>query len=320
MPRLPTVLVTDVIRSTHQGESHGGAYLIDFETGSSTQVLDWDTMDIDWSGRGFDRGLRGIAYHDGTVLIAASDEIMVFDPSFKHLRSFRNRYLRHCHEIHADGDRLFLTSTGFDSVLELDLRTGVFTGARLIRHYPHRLLTDLGPVIQHRLRVGRFDPTRSDGPKPGDTTHVNSVWRGRGRTFVGGVRLDAVHAIDRDGVRPYAPTPPWTHNARPFRDGVLYNSTSENAVCYADLEGNVVRRFAVPGFDSEALLNANIPADHARPGFARGLCATDDGFVIAGCSPTTITVYEFDTGRIVQRVNVSKDVRNCPHGLELWPY
>jgi len=34
-------------------------------------------MDIDWVGRGADRGLRGIVFYDGNIYIAASDEIFI---------------------------------------------------------------------------------------------------------------------------------------------------------------------------------------------------------------------------------------------------
>ena len=47
------------------------------------QVVDWNTMDIDWQGRGWDRGLRGIAFHDETVYIAASDELFAYTPDFE---------------------------------------------------------------------------------------------------------------------------------------------------------------------------------------------------------------------------------------------
>ncbi|MBZ0173264.1 MAG: hypothetical protein K8E66_12845, partial [Phycisphaerales bacterium] len=74
MPGLPTVLVTDVVRSTRQGDSHGGAYLVNLATGGLERVLDWNTIDISWAGRGADRGLRGIAFLGEEILIAAADE------------------------------------------------------------------------------------------------------------------------------------------------------------------------------------------------------------------------------------------------------
>lgn len=59
--KLPTVIASSVIRTSSQGESHGGLYLVDLETGSFEQVLDWNDGSISWEGRGAERGLRGIA-------------------------------------------------------------------------------------------------------------------------------------------------------------------------------------------------------------------------------------------------------------------
>ena len=78
-----TVLVaTSVVRGTRQGESHGGVYLIDLEKQRAKQTIDWNTADIDWQGRGWDRGLRGIAFDGDRVFIAASDELFEYDKSF----------------------------------------------------------------------------------------------------------------------------------------------------------------------------------------------------------------------------------------------
>lgn len=71
-----TVLVaTSVVRGSRQGESHGGVYLVDFAKGSVAQAIDWNRGDIDWQGRGWDRGLRGIAFDGERVYVAASDEL-----------------------------------------------------------------------------------------------------------------------------------------------------------------------------------------------------------------------------------------------------
>ena len=67
------LIATSVVRGSQQGESHGGVYIVDFDAETGHQVIDWNTMDIDWTGRGLDRGLRGIAIHDDRVYIAAID-------------------------------------------------------------------------------------------------------------------------------------------------------------------------------------------------------------------------------------------------------
>lgn len=78
------------------------------------------TSEIDFEGRGADRGLRGIACNDDDIFIAASDELLCYDGGFTIKSSYRNRYLKHCHEIARKNRHIFMTSTGFDSLLVFD--------------------------------------------------------------------------------------------------------------------------------------------------------------------------------------------------------
>ncbi len=317
---LPTVLVTEVIRSAHQGDSHGGAYLINLETSDSTRVLDWNHLDINWEGRGKGRGLRGIVFWDNHIYIAASDELFVFDQDFNIIKTFRNRYLRHCHEIHRDHDTLYLTATSFDSVLEFDLKKERFTRAHLIRYQPRRVRTAIGSREELVLRVGHYDPNRTDGPAAADTTHINNVTAQNNTPLVSGVRLKSIVSLDRKGHADFAPTPEWTHNTQPYRDGIIYNSTGEDAVCFASLTGEVLKRFPIPRYDPAELTKTDLPDDFARQAFARGLVATDTGLIIAGSSPSTVTAWDFDSGTQLATINFGKDIRNAPHGLAIWPY
>jgi hypothetical protein len=93
------LVTTSVVRGSHQGESHGGVYLVDVEQQSVRKAIDWNKTDIDWQGRGWDRGLRGIAFDGDTVYIAASDELFSYTPEFKLIDSWRSPFLKHCHEI-----------------------------------------------------------------------------------------------------------------------------------------------------------------------------------------------------------------------------
>jgi hypothetical protein len=95
-----TVLIaTSVVRGSRQGESHGGVYLLDLEQGRAAMAIDWNAAGIDWRGRGWDRGLRGIAFDGDLVYIAASDELFVYTPEFERVESYRAPFLKHCHEI-----------------------------------------------------------------------------------------------------------------------------------------------------------------------------------------------------------------------------
>ena len=88
-----------MVRGSHQGESHGGAYLIDLEAREIRQALDWNTAGFTWKGRGGARGLRGIAFDGETVYLAASDELFAYTPDFRPIGSWRNPYLKHCDAI-----------------------------------------------------------------------------------------------------------------------------------------------------------------------------------------------------------------------------
>ena len=58
----------------------------------------------------------------------------------------------------------------------------------------------------------------------------------------------------------------------------------------------------------------------ARQGFGRGLCPLSDRFIAGGSSPSTISVYDLYSSKMVVSVNLSMDIRNAIHGLEIWPH
>ncbi|MGY8796502.1 MAG: hypothetical protein ACKVJN_15515, partial [Woeseiales bacterium] len=58
----------------------------------------------------------------------------------------------------------------------------------------------------------------------------------------------------------------------------------------------------------------------ARQGFGRGLCTLGERFIVGGSSPSTISLYDVQTNQKVGSVNLSMDIRNAIHGLEIWPY
>ena len=209
------------MRGSRQGESHGGVYLVDFGSDRAARILDWNSMGIDWQGRGWDRGLRGIAFDRGLVYIAASDELFAFTPDFKPAGSWRNPYLKHCHEIVVYERSLYLASTGCDSILAFDLDACEF-------HWAMQVATD-----QFRFKGSVFDPRVGDGPLMLNKLHINSIHCAQGGMYITGLRTGGMLHFNGKLVRMAAELPPGSHNARPFRDGVLFNDTEANAVRYA---------------------------------------------------------------------------------------
>ena len=353
---LPTVLTTSTIRSTQTGDSHGGAYLVDLERGHSRQVMDWNDPNIDWAGRGAERGLRGIAFHGDRLYIAASEEIVVYTPDFRQIGSIKNPYMSQVHELWVEADLMYITSTPYDSILVYDLAAERFSrgyclrqrsrATRVLARARRAVIGEVGYArgdslreramraaweVQRRVRPrGRlrdlepfiFDPNGPNGPDERDTTHINNVGIHEGVLHVSGTRLRRMLQIDEAAarVRNYARVPTWTHNARPFRDGVLYCDTSVGAVTYADREGRTLKQVLVPRFPDDQLEMAHLPADIARPWFARGLAVTDNGTILVGSSPATVTAIDLDAEREIKHVNLTMDIRNAIHGLAIWPY
>lgn len=307
--RIPPLVVTSVVRGSEQGQSHGGIYLVDAGSQSVRQVLDWNTADIDWSGRGWDRGLRGIAFHDEEVYVAASDELFVFDPQFRQLRSFRNPYLKHCHEISVYRDVLYLASTGFDSILAFDLGKQAFSWGMHVSK------------TSGEWQARRFDPNSGVGPPSVNALHINCVVCGdKGLTF-SGLRTNGIVGLGAEmRLIKRVDLPAGTHNARLFADGVIFNDTAADHLRYVTRSGEE-RNFRFPHFDPQQLEFAGIDDSRiARQGFGRGLCLIDERLVAAGSSPSTVTVFDLRDGEVVFSVNFSTDIRNAIHGLEVWPF
>ena len=307
--KLPKLIATSVVRGSQQGESHGGIFTIDFENQTGDQHVDWNTSSIDFEGRGADRGLRGITFDGDDIYVAASDELFCYDRNFEVRHSFRNRYLKHCHEITRVDRRIFLTSTGFDSLLSFNLDTKRFDwGFRLLKQY-------------EQWDGFTFDPLSPDGPRGDNDFHINSVHADNTGIYLSGLRTQALIRLDKD----WKPVelcnlPIGTHNAQPWKEGVLFNDTSSDHVRYVPGQGDP-QAYPVITYDEASIELSGIDDSKvARQGFGRGLCAIDDRFIAAGSSPSTISVYDMLAGQKVGSVNLSMDIRNAIHGLEVWPY
>jgi hypothetical protein len=304
------LVATSVVRGSHQGDSHGGVYLLDPEAGTVRQTVDWNTVAIDWQGRGWDRGLRGIAFDGDIVYIAASDELFAYTPDFRLIGSWRNAYLRHCHEIAVYERRLYLTSTAFDTVLGFDLDAQEFCWALHIAAH------------QFQFKGNAFDPRSPDGPLPLNKLHINNVHCTIGGMYVTGLKTGGMLLYNGKRLQMAVELPPGTHNAQPFRDGVLFNDTEADALRYTGRgEGREDRALKVPRYAADLLLNTNLDQTSiARQGFARGLCVISDSVVAAGSSPSTVSVYDLAANTRLLSVNLTMDVRNAIHGLAVWPY
>ncbi len=307
MNELPKFIATSVVRGSQQGESHGGVYTVDFENQECIQRVDWNTGEIDFEGRGADRGLRGIEFDGDDIYIAGSDELFCYDRDFQIQRSFRNRYLKHCHEISRVERTLFLTSTGFDCLLAFNLDTNDFVwGIQLQR-------------VEDKWTGVRFDPRTTNGPFPSNNFHINMVLANDSGIYLSGLKTGALLRVNSDfTVSEVCNLPRGTHNAQPYADGVILNDTASDHVRYVGRDGRNLAFPIIQYAEGDIEFAGIDDSKVARQGFGRGLCAVDNRFLAGGSSPSTISLYDLGSGKTVATVNLSMDIRNAIHGLEVW--
>jgi hypothetical protein len=306
---LPKLVCTSVVRGSEKGQSHGGLYVVDFAVGEVEQKLDWNTIDIDFTGRGWDRGLRGIEFTDNEVFVAASDELFCYTPEFELVGSYTNPYLRHCHEISRQDDKLFLTSTGYDSVLAFDLVKRRFVwGVYLSRN-------------GNQWVAQAFDPESSGGPPLSNNYHINMVHVARSGIFMSGLNTRALLQLTGElTIDEVCNLPQGCHNARPFNGGVLFNDTRGDVVRFVSRDG---KQSAIPVLTYERSELDFVGVDDsriARQGFGRGLCVLNERYVVGGSSPSTLSIYDLKDNKRIAAVNLTMDIRNAIHGLEVWPF
>ena len=308
MNDLPNLIATSVVRGSEKGQSHGGVYIIDFNAQAVEKKIDWNTTAIDFTGRGWDRGLRGIEFTEDAIWIAASDELFCYAPDFSLTGSYRNPYLRHCHEICRRDHLLFLTSTGFDSLLAFDLKSKTFTwGLYLSKNGA-------------QWTGQPFDPMGSGGPVFTNSYHLNMVAVNQDGIYFSGLNTKALLALSSDlTVREFCSLPRGCHNAQPFRAGVLFNDTGSDVVRFVSRVDDE-KVVPVPKFNNTELQYLGVDDSRiARQGFGRGMCVISDQLIAAGSSPSTISIIDIEKGERLTAVNLTMDIRNAIHGLEVWP-
>jgi hypothetical protein len=303
------LITTSVVRGSKQGESHGGVYIIDVEGQDVRQVLDWNTTDIDWQGRGWDRGLRGIAIDGETIYIVASDELFAYTPDFRLIGSWRNPYLKHAHELSIYGRNLYITSTGYDSILAFELDQRKFYWALHV------------DVDRFNFKGAIYDPMGDEGPLLLNKLHLNNVHANDHGMYISGMKSGGMLHFNGEAVNMSVTLPEGTHNAQPYRDGVLFNDSKADVVRYASRTGGEDRALKVPKYEPGDIENKGIADTRvARQGFGRGLCLINDRVVAAGSSPSTISLHDLQDSKTLLSVNLSMDIRNAIHGLEVWPF
>ncbi len=111
--------------------------------------------------------------------------------------------------------------------------------------------------------------------------------------------------------------PKGTHNVQPFKDGIIFNDSVNNCVRFVSPPGQH-KVFPICQYAPEEIEFAGIDdSKKARQGFGRGLTTFAEHFIIGGSSPSTISVYDLEGEQATSSINLTMDIRNAIHGLEI---
>ena len=303
------LVTTSVVRGSDAGGSHGGAYLIDLAAREVRLAVEAGRALPGRTLRDRDAGLRGIAFDGETVYIAASDELLAFAPDFRRVGAWRNAYLRECQGIAVWERRLFLASAGYDTILGFDLDRREFSWAMQV----------LSQNFSFKARS--FDPRKDNGPLMLNKLHLHDVHCSPGGMYVAGLGTGGLLLFNGREVQMAVELPPGSRDARPFRDGVLFNESDAGLLRYAGRDNAEDRAFRVPDYPEESLQQPDQDRSGGmRQGFARGLAVLSDALVAGGSSPATISLYDLPRNARLLSINLTLDVRHGIHSLAAWPY
>lgn len=187
-PPDPTrVVVSSVVRGASLAEPSGFVRIVDLDRASviaCAAVPEARHLADDPNPRGGLRGGRGVSSHKDTLVVASNDTLFVLDPSWRLRRELSHPLAGGIHDVHADEDGIWVSSTASSMVLKFSWDGDV--SARWHWTEDRALVGALG-FSPHA--VPELDPQRDYRvPAPGsgahDVVHLNAVWRDGDRLLV----------------------------------------------------------------------------------------------------------------------------------------
>jgi hypothetical protein len=270
-------------------------------------VVEHRDQDIEWFGEEGGRGLRGIALAGDTIYLAASNRLLAFDRQFRPMDSWANPHLADCRGLSVYDGKLYLVSSGNDSVLSFDLAEKRFDWAMNVRRDRFRF----SPVP--------YDPASEEGPLRVSKLGLNDIDCGESGMYVSGRDTGGLLLFNGESLQMAVELPAGAQNARRFRTGVLFNDSRDGLVRYSgDDEGSEDRALPVPfyaagdhdEFDDDA-------TRMLRRGYARGLCALSGHVVAGGMTPASLAVYDLRGNRRLLTVSFTRNVKEAVNFVEV---
>lgn len=275
-------------------QSSGSVCVIDLDQQSGHKVVDFEPGRFPIPEDPAERGPRGMALDHGTLYLVANNELLAFSRKFELLGRWQCAYLADCQELAVWQRTLYLTSAGFDTILGFHLDEKRFFWAMHVQRSKFRFK----PVV--------FDPSGADGPIMLNKLSLNSIYCSRHGMYISGEQTGGMLHFNGKAVRMAVELPAGIHNARPFRDGVLFNDSHAGALRYTGRgEGHEDRAMKSPLQDKPGAL-------------VQGLCVMSDQLVAGGHAPATISVYDLAQNEHLASVSLNEQPGQEIHSILVW--
>ncbi|MBI9087698.1 MAG: tetratricopeptide repeat protein [Desulfobacterium sp.] len=286
-------------------KSQGGLYLVDLKTNEHKKVIDLNDLHMDLKKGTPARGISGIASHDDQICLVAGDTLFIYDKHFQRIETHQSLYLKDNHGIFASGNRLFITSTGFDAILVFD-----FLSRKFVEGYHVKYNETVNSI--HLLA---FDPESEKGPVQKNTIHLNTVSIHDNKLYFSCRNLDRLFCVHENGAMDaVANIPLGTQTARPYKKGFLIPATNGHTLEHLDFNGKVIQSFNVHHHGKTDSITT--PAFN----YSMGLCIIDDDLIITGASSSTIIAYRSGVNEPVITVNLPMARTSSINALVAWTF
>ena len=262
-----------------------------------------------------------VNFYNGELYAAGARSIFVFNKDYELVRQYRHNLMQGTHELARWGKTLFSISNEYDMIMAFDLELCVWPVAMQCgldeEMFP---LDPESPLVPEKDEKGNMIVDENDPNSPKwkmvekkDTMHLDSVAVVGNWLFYAGSTTECIYSInlhtkENRYEKLYFPN---THNAQPWRDGVVFNRSIESDTCY-QVGNELVKQWKTPVFPTP-IKNISIN-DHARVGYTRGMVLAKD-HVIVGTSPASVHVFSLDSNMPVRSIYLSDDVRNSVCGM-----
>ncbi len=324
-------------------------------TGGKLVCLDWDTKKVEAevptipdnpslqglpNPRKTGQGCRGIAFQEDKVIAANYHTLKIYDRKLHHQRDISHNLFSDIHEIvSCDNDRLFVTSTGIDSILELNLKNGEIKN----EYWPREMASfqktlNLTPLeIDKRTdnRIKFFGANSNNGHP--EHLHLNAVAFWQGEVFALFHAFGVIANLSRQEIVLQDNALKVGHNLIITEDGTaILNRSKSHTVCFYDIrKKKLIKTIDLSNFawvrnlanKARAKVFFNIPQKIMRklfklkiltadPLFLRGLDIIGN-LLFIGMSPASIVCIDWRKNEFVDAFCYSKRVKDCIHGLRV---